>query len=342
MGQKNNKRVTIYDLAKELNVSPSTVSRALKDHTSIGQETTKAVKALAKQRGYRPNVLASNLRNQHSNTIGVLVPWVNRPFISTLISGIEESAQRAGYNVLIAQTQDSYETEVTNTKALVDSRVQALIVSLAMETTDYSHFNDAVRQGTPVVFVDRVPMNYRGNQVMIDNYQTGYDATQYLIDRGRKRIALFSGSLKQKIYRDRYDGYVAALRNNGIPIDESLIGNSHRLSIEEGTALIAGMLKLSVPPDAVFSTNDSAAIGAMKYVKSVGKRIPEDVAFIGMNDDPMCTIITPNLTSMSHPAAEMGRLALRQALEIITQPDAETNTAITVRLNTKVVPRASS
>ncbi len=342
MDQKKNKRVTIYDLATELNVSPSTVSRALKDHFSIGQKTTAAVKALAKKRGYRPNLIASNLRNQQTNTIGVLVPWLNRPFISTLISGVEESAQEAGYNVLIAQTRDSYEKEVINTKALFDCRVQAIIVSLAMETTDYGHFEDVIQQGTPVIFVDRVPSNFCGHQVMIDNYQTGHDATQHLINSGYQRIALLSGSLKQKIYQDRHAGYLAALKKNGIPVEEQLIGKSDRLTIEEGANLIAEMLKLPAPPDAVFSTNDSAAVGAMKHVQSIGLKVPEDIAFIGLNDDPVCTIITPNLSSMSHPAAEMGRLAVRQALEVITMPQESVGSTFMVRLNTQVVSRGSA
>lgn len=342
MKEKRNKRVTIYDLASELNVSPSTVSRALNDHFSIGSETTSAVKALAEKRGYRTNVLASSLRNQKSNTIGVLVPWINRPFISNLISGIEESAQKAGYNVLISQTRDSYAKEVANAKALFDSRVQVLIVSLAMETTEYSHFEEIIKQGTSVIFVDRIPNNYCGHQIMIDNFQTGFDATEHLIARGRKRIAIFSGSLRQKIYHERFSGYKAALEKNGIPFDEQLVGKSDRLTLEEGALLIEEMLTLSSPPDAVFSTNDSAAIGAMKYVQSAGLSIPQDMAFIGLNDDPVCTIVNPSLSSMSHPAEEMGEIAVRKALEGLTAPQENFESTFIVRLNTELVPRESS
>lgn len=342
MAKKQNKRVTIYDLATELNVAPSTVSRALKDHFSIGSETITAVKNLALKRGYRPNILASSLRNQQTNTIGVLVAWLNRPFQSSLIGGIEEAAREAGYNVIISQSQDSYEQEVANTKALFDCRVQAIIATLAMETTDYQHFEDVNNNGTPVVFVDRVPTNHSGHQVTIDNFKTALDATQHLIDQGYRKIALFSGSLHQQIYFDRQRGYLTALKNNGIEPDEKYIGLSNRLSIEEGYRLTEEMLQLPEPPRAIFSTNDSAAIGGIKCAKDKGLSIPEDLAFVGMNDDPLCTIIEPNLSSMSHPAAEMGRLAFRQALEIISMPDQSVQSTFMVRLNTELKKRASS
>jgi len=342
MQHKPNKRVTIYDLAQELNVSPSTVSRALNDHRSIGEVTTTRIKELAKSRGYRTNALASGLRSQKSKTIGILVPWINRPFISNLISGIEESAQAAGYTILISQTGDSSEREITNAKVLVDSRVQIMIVSLAMETTQYSHFEDIISQGTTVIFVDRIPKNYCGHQVLIDNYQTGFDATRHLIDLGRKRIAILSGSLKQKIYQDRYEGYVAALTESGLPVLEEFLGISDILTSEEGAVMIETMLQSTNPPDAVFSTNDSAAIGAMQYALARGLRIPEDLAFIGMNDDPVCTVMSPALSSMTHPAAEMGKIAVTKALEFLDLPDKSIPATFVVRLNTEVIARASS
>ncbi len=342
MSKKRKKQVTIYDLAMELKVAPSTVSRALQDHFSIGRETRDAVKELARKRGYRTNVVAANLRTQKSNTIGVLVPWINRPFIASLISGVEAAAQESGYNVIISQSQDCYETEKANVKTLFDSRIHALLVSLAMETTEYDHIEELIRGGTPVVFVDRVPSSLPGHRVMIDNYGAGFAATQHLIDQGCRRIAIFSGAAHQEIYRERKRGYLAALEQNGIEIDDALICTLDRLTLEEGTRLSEQLLALDVPPDGIFSTNDGAAVGAIKYARSKGIRIPEDLAIIGFNDDPICEIIEPQLSSMTHPAAEMGQKALLQALKIANPDSTSTTENLPVSLETEVVIRASS
>ncbi len=340
MSNKRKKQVTIYDLATELNVAPSTVSRALKDHFSIGKETIIAVKELAQKRGYRTNTLASSLRKQETNTIGVLVPWVNRPFISSLISGIEAASREAGYNVIISQSQDSYENEVTNAKALFGSRIHALIVSLAMETTTYDHLEEIIQSGTPVVFVDRVPQQLEGYRVMIDNFRTAREATQHLIDQGCRRIALFGGAPHQVIYQQREYGYRTALQDNGLAVDETLIHTFNRLTIEEGYRLTQQVFEGPNPPDGIFSTNDSAAVGAIKYARSAGIKIPEQLAIIGFNDDPVCEIIEPQLSSMTHPAADMGRMALQQALRI-ANPDSPP-AARRVNLDTQVIARASS
>lgn len=340
MESKKKRRVTIYDLATELNVSPSTISRALKDHYSIGQETIRAVKALAKKRGYRPNALAASLRKQQTNTIGVLVSWINRPFISSLISGVEDAAREAGYNVIISQSHDSLNNEIANAKALYDSRVHAIVVSLAMETKSYQHFEEIIDNGLPIVFVDRVPTDLDCHKVSIDNFGAGFSATQHLIDQGCRRIALFVGATHQQIYSERKRGYLEALRRNNLPIDESLIRSSLRLSTEEGIELAQQLMSEPNPPDGIFSTNDSAAVGAIKYAKASGIDIPNDLAIIGFNDDPVCTIIEPQLSSIRHPAADMGRMALQQAIKSF-----DPNSLVasqTVTLKTEVVARAST
>ena len=340
MNKKRKKRVTIYDLAVELNVAPSTVSRALQDHYSIGRETREAVKELARKRGYRTNTVAASLRTAKSNTIGVLVSWINRPFVSSLISGVEAAAQEAGYNVIISQSHDSYEKEVANVKTLLDSRIHVLLVSLAMETTDYSHLQEVEQAGTPVVYVDRVPTPLQGHRVMIDNFTAGVQATQHLIDQGCRRIALLSGALHQEIYRERRRGYLHALQLNGLPADEDLIRVSSRLSVEEGMRITEELLQLDLPPDAIFSTNDGAAVGAIKFARLRGVRIPADLAIMGFNDDPICEIIEPSLSSVTHPAVLMGRQAV---LEALTIADPELKSIIqATSLETEVVVRAST
>ncbi|MCB0649694.1 MAG: LacI family DNA-binding transcriptional regulator [Saprospiraceae bacterium] len=340
---KKNKTITIHDLAEELKVSASTVSRALKEHPSIGKKTIKTVKELAEKRGYRPNRLAASLRNQQTHTIGVLVPWINRPFISSLIHGVEEAARAAGYQVIITQSHDNFEDEVDDLKAMFDSRISGMVVSLAMETQSYDHFTPFFKNNIPVVFVDRVPETLECHKVAIDNYTAGFKATEHLIEQGCRRIAHLSGASHQAIYKERLRGYLDALKQHQLPVDESLILKGILLSADEAISLTKYLLELPNPSDGIFSANDTAAVSAIQYAKSVGVKIPEELAIIGFNNDPISLIIEPQLSTVSHPAAEMGKIAVRKALELIESGmvnDFPKNQGI--ELETPVIARASS
>ncbi len=337
--KKNNKSVTIYDIAQELKVSPTTVSRALKDHFSIGKETTKAVKRTAKKLGYRPNAIAASLRHNKTNTIGVMISWINRPFISSLISGMEDVANQNGYNVVISQSNDSYDKEVANASTLFDSRVCGLIVSLAMETQNYDHFYQYIEKGIPVVFVDRVTKKINCDRIGINNYSAGFKATEHLIDQGCKRIAHFAGSQNRNTYKDRKLGYVEALNKHNLPVDEDIIAYS-KLSSEDGRRIIEEFLSLPNPPDGLFSANDTAAVSAIQYAKKIGLRIPEDLAVVGFNNDPISTIIEPALTTIIHPAFDMGRIAAQHVIE--KKEDQEVILSESIELKTELLIRASS
>lgn len=337
---RNNKEVTIYDLAQELNVSPSTVSRALKEHPSIGKETIQAVKKLAEARGYRPNHIAASLRNNKTNTIGVIISLINRPFISSLISGIEEEARKEGYNVLISQSHDSYANEVANAKALYDSRVSGLIVSLATETLHYEHFQQFLQSNIPVVFVDRVPEEFPCNRVVIDNFAAGFMATEHLIQQGCTKIAHFAGAQQRNVYRERYQGYLEALKKYKLPIEENWMLGGNVLSVEEGAKLCARLLDLPNPPDGIFCPNDSSAVGAIQSAKKRGVKIPEELAIIGVNNDPISLIIDPPLSTVTHPAVEMGKIAAQQVLKYREYQDVITSE--TVVLRTELLERESS
>ncbi len=311
---KGKKEVTIYDIARELNVSPSTVSRALKDHSSIGKETKNAVKKLALKRGYRPNSIAASLRSNKTNTIGIITTWINRPFNSSLISGVEEYANSSGYNVIISQSYDTYNNEVANAQALYASRVSGLIISLAMETKKFDHIMPFIKKGIPVVFVDRVAEDLNTDTVVVNNFSAAFNATQHLIEQGCKRIAHFGGAQLRNVYRDRQNGYIAALRHHGLPVDERLIVNANTLSFEEGIKCMDYLLKLDQIPDGLFTSNDTSAVSAIQFMKKKGIRVPEDIAVIGFNDDPIALIIDPPLSTVKHPAVEMGKIAARQIL----------------------------
>ena len=336
---KNKKGITIYDISSELNVSPSTVSRALKNHHSISKKTIRAVKKLAAERGYRPNGIAASLRKSKTNTIGVIISWVNRPFMSSLISGIEQAANAEGYHVIISQSYDVYEKEVTNARLLYDTRVGGLVVSLAMESQDYGHFHQFIDNHVPVVFVDRVVEDINCDLVVIDNYSAGYSATQHLIQQGCSRIAHIGGLQNRNVYRDRQRGYIQALKDYGLPVDENLIIESEVLSAEEGTKAADFLFSLPIPPDGIFSANDTAAVSVIQLAKSRKIKIPEELAIIGFNNDPISSIIEPSLSTISHPAVEMGRLAAQQVLRKNDRLNFHHETTI---LKTEIIARESS
>lgn len=338
---KNKKQITIYDIAKELNVSPSTVSRALKDHHSIGKKTKKAVQKLAELKGYKPNAIAASLRSNKTNTIGVIISWINRPFISSMISGVEMAANKAGYNVMICQTHDSYESEVANAQALYATRIEGLVVSLAMETTNYDHFSRFIQSGIPVVFVDRVPEEFNSDKVVIDNYAAGFKAAEHLIQQGCTRIAHIGGSQHRNVYRDRCQGYLSALKKYNVAIDQDLIVENDVLSSEEGLKISKHLMNLPNPPDGIFSANDTAAVSAIQYARSMGIKVPDELAIIGFNNDPVSTIIYPPLSTVTHPAIEMGKIAAMQVLNYKEQ-HSEIARSQTIVLETELIIRQSS
>jgi LacI family transcriptional regulator len=298
------------------------------------------VKKHAQQRGYRPNSIAASLRRNKTNTIGIITSWINRPFMSSLISGVEEEAARVGYNVVISQSHDSYENEVAIAKALYDSRVGGLIVSLAMETKKYDHFNQFVDNDIPIVFVDRVSEEFRADKVIIDNFGAGFVATKHLIEQGCKRIAHFAGAQHRNVYRERQRGYLEALRHYNLPVDETLIVRGDILNSEEGMKMANHVLDLPNPPDGIFSPNDTSAVSAIQCAKKRGLKIPKEIAIIGFNNDPVSLIIEPQLSTISHPAIDMGRISARQVMKHKDHKDIVTSETIT--LKTELIVRESS
>lgn len=340
MAAKKNRELTIYDIASELSLSPSTVSRALKDHHSIGKKTKNKVKKFATEHGYKPNSIAASLRNNKTNTIGVITSWINRPFISALISGVEQGANQAGYNVIFSQSHDSYENEVNNAATLYGSRVEGLVVSLAMETQQFDHFQQFVKNNIPVVFVDRVTAELNSDLVVIDNFKAGFTATEHLIEQGCKRIAHIGGAQNLNVYADRERGYLEALKKYKIPFNENLIVHCS-LSAEDGTKAANQLFDKPDRPDGIFCANDTSAVSVIQIAKKRGIRIPEEVAIIGFNNDPVSMIIDPPLSTISQPAVDMGIIAAQQVLKHKGEKK-EIITSETVVLKTELLIRESS
>ena len=340
---KAHNEVTIYDIAKKLNLATSTISRGLKDHPTINKKTIAKIKQTAEEMGYRPNNLAASLRGNKMKTIGVLLPTVTQPFLSSLISGIEIAAQKAGYTVLIMQSHDSYKEEVNLTKSLYDNRVSGVICSLAMETTDISHFKKFMDKDTALVFVDRVPSDFDTYHVVINNFDAGYKATEHLISQGCKRIAHITAGSEFSIYHERKQGYLAALKAHKLPIDQDLIVKVKGITYEEAVKASEKLLKLKKLPDGIFAPGDILGVSAIQTAKKFGIKVPDELAVIGFNNDPISYIIDPGLSTITHPASKMGQTSAEIILKSLknSKKDVEIVKQITY-LNTEVLVRESS
>jgi LacI family transcriptional regulator len=337
-------QITIKDLARELGISPSTVSRALKDHPDISPDTKKAVNELAEKLNYQPNIVALNLRQSKTNTIGVIIPEVVHFFFSTVIKGIDDVAYSAGYNVILAQSNESLEREKTDMKALFNSRVDGMLMSISRETTTYDHIETTLSKGVPIVFFDRVYDNPLLSKVLVDDFEGAKEATLHLIDQGCKRIAHLEGPPNLAISTQRLEGYIEALKQHNMAIDKALIVPCPFGSIEEGRAATEKLLSLKNPPDAIFASNDPAAMGSMQAIKEKGLKIPADVAVAGFSNWFFSSMTEPPLTSVDQPGFEMGQEAARlliRHIEMKEKDDAEPEPETKI-LKTRLVVRESS
>jgi len=304
------KNISIYDIAKSLNVSASTVSRALQDHPRISAEVRKTVQEKAKEMNYKPNRMAVNLKLGKSNTIGVVVPNINRNFFSSVIDGIEEEAYREGYDVLICQSQELYEKEKKIINSLAQGRVDGVIASIASGTHDYRHFNDLEEDEIPLVLFDRVADEVHAGKVTIDDYQGAYMVVEHLLQQGRKRIFHCASHQHVKVWKRRCEGYLGAMRAHGIEPENDWIIYGE-ISQEQGRAAARQVLAMQRKPDAVFCTSDFVALGMMLELLKNGVRIPEDIAICGFANEPMDALVTPALSSVDQFSKQMGQQAAR-------------------------------
>jgi LacI family transcriptional regulator len=337
---ENIKEVTIYDIARKLKVSPATVSRSLNNHPAVSKKTKKRITDAAKTMGYRSNMFASNLRKQHTNTLGVIVPKLNSNFVSSVLAGIEKVANKAGYNLIISQSQENEKKEVANAATMFNSRVDGLIVSLAFDTKDLSHFDPFFDKQIPVIFFDRVSDDKSSTNVVIDNFKAGYDATNHLIKRGCKNIAHITGNLSRNVYADRLKGYRLALSEHGITFHKKqlLINNLDEQSAIEA---VGEVLALKPLPDGLFIANDNCAAVCMHALKEAGYNIPGDIAIVGFNNDLISRVVEPNLTTINYPGQQMGEIVAHNLVNHLagTAPLTVTNTII---IKSELIVRASS
>lgn len=337
-------QVTIKDIARELGISPSTVSRALKDHPDISPETKKAVNALAEKLNYQPNIVALNLRQSKTNTIGVIIPEIVHFFFSTVISGIEDVAYSAGYNVILAQSNESLQREKTDIKALFNSRVDGMLMSISRETVSFDHIESILAKGVPIVFFDRVYDNNQLSKVLVDDFEGAKQATLHLIEQGCKRIAHLEGPPNLAISKLRLKGYLEALKEHDIPVNKDLIVACALGTMEDGKEATEKLLRMKNPPDSIFASNDPSAMGSMQAIKEKGLNIPKDIAVVGFSNWFFSALMDPPLTTVDQPGFEMGQEAARlliRHIEMKEKDDAEIVPETKV-LKTRLIVRASS
>lgn len=324
------KQITIYDIAEALSLSPATISRGLKDHPAIRKDTRKRIMDKAREMGYQHNSFASNLRRNRTNTIGVIVPRLNSYFMSTVIAGMEKVANAAGYNLIISQSMESVQKEISNVNTLFNSRVDGLLVSLAYDTEDISHFDMVLDKNIPLIFFDRVFEHPQCTSVVIDNYKAAYEVTQHLIAQGSKRIVHISANQKRNVYIDRLKGYRHALADANIPYDDNLVFYNN-LSDQAGIEVSQAILAMDEKPDGIFSANDACAVSCIRQLKMAGVKVPQDIAVVGFNNDPLSKVIEPNLTSVNYPGQEMGEIAASTLIRRLDQREGVTLNTIVLR-----------
>jgi LacI family transcriptional regulator len=307
---QDNKEITIYDIAKFLNISATTVSRGLKDHPAINKNTRKKIAEAAKHLGYRSNTFASSLRSKKTNTIGVIVPRLNSHFMSSALAGMEDAASKENYNLIISQSLENAEKEIANAHTMFNNRVDGLLASLAYDTENIDHFAPFFKKGIPVVFFDRIYPHSDSTSIIIDNYKAAYEVTKHLIEQGCRRIMHLGGNLLRNVYADRLKGYKQALRDHNMPFDEKKMLLISRLNEEAGTKAAEHIIKMNSKPDGIFSANDTAAVFCMMKLKEAGIRIPADIAFAGFNNDPISKIVDPNLTTVNYSGYDVGEAAV--------------------------------
>jgi LacI family transcriptional regulator len=316
-GIPTNSPVSMADLARELGVSMTTISRALSDHYSIGPAMKQKVLKLAKKYNYQPNRLASALRKGKSKLLGIVVPYIEGRFFPSVVHGMETAAAKAGYNVIICQSSEDVAQERRNLDILLSAQVAGVLVSVSRTTHDFRHFEKLRSHGMPLVFFDRIMAGDSVNAVVLDDQEGGYVSTRHLLEQGYRRIAHLAGPQHMNIYKNRRQGYVDALREAGFPEDESLVVYCSDMAQEQGAEAMRQLLALPSPPDAVFAAGDYCALGAMVEARRHGLRVPADLAITGFSNESFTVVTEPTITSIDQRCEEMGQAAVRLLLELI-------------------------
>ena len=331
------KQITIKDIARELGISVSTVSRALKDNPEISKATKEMVRESARRLNYKPNLMASNLRTNKNTTLGVIIPEVNHHFFASVLDGIEQAANEAGYSILICQSHENMEKEIQNVQTLLHSRVAGMLVGVSKETMHLHHLQEVLNSNTPLVLFDRPCPSLLCDQVVSDDYAGAYSAVEHLIQTGCKRILYFSSSMNLEVAHRRYQGWRNALQKHGLwhSTDDIIIADTRELAIEE----LPKQMNADQRPDAIFCVNDHCASGVLYAAQKLGLRVPEDLSICGFSDAPLARITTPMLTTVEQHGTEIGTHAMQALLRKL---NGDTRTPHTEIVRTNLVVRGTT
>ena len=302
---------TLKEIAEKINVSVSTVSKALKGYADVNPETKKLILKTAKEMNYKPNSFAVNLRTKESKTIGLIVPEIVHHFFSSVIKGIIAQAEKKGYLVIILQSNESYELEKKQLELLQNKRVDGILVSIANGTSKFDHFKEVIDNDTPLVMFDKIAKIIDCSKVIIDDRKAAYEATKYLIEIGCKKIAHFRGPLLPQNSIDRFLGYKKALEDFNIPYDSKLVYVLNDVSFEEGKYYAKKLVKEHKNVDGIFVNTDLVAIGAITAFNEMNIKVPEDISIVGFSNWFMSTVVSPSLTTINQPGFKMGKEAFK-------------------------------
>lgn len=329
--------ITIKDIARQLGISVSTVSRALKDHPDINKETKRQVQELAKKLNYTPNAIALSLRNQKTSLVAVIIPEIIHHFFSCVISGIEHIAHDNGYNVLIFQSNEDVEREKSICQNIKNLRIDGVLISASKNTVNADHFQMLQNAGIPIVFFDRICGTIDSDRVIVDDFNGAFSAVSYMIQTGCKRIAHLSAPQNMQIAQKRQLGYIEALKQGQLPIVPELIRPCDNQYDAQNVA--RELMKLPNPPDGIFAVNDLAAAGAMYTVKRMGFHIPDDVAICGFTDGLVSTLTEPSLTTVEQHGDKMGETAMSL---LMNRMNKDTTEFVTRVIKTNLMIREST
>ncbi|QEC51253.1 LacI family transcriptional regulator [Anseongella ginsenosidimutans] len=335
------RKTTIHDIARELNTTAATVSRALNNHPSISAATKEMVRETAARLNYRQNKLASSLRSGRTHTIGVIIPSAEISFFGSVVHGIERVARSKGYRVLLFQSNEDPSCEAEGIEALLQSKVDGIIASVAKETTRYQHYLEVKERNIPLVLFDRVDDSLQVPSVVIDDYKGAYMATMHLIEQGYTRIAHISGQQHIKIFNDRLRGYADALRVRGLPVEDDLIAYG-KVSVDSGRDCTDKLLSSAVPPDAIVAVEDFTALGAMQSIKRIGLHIPREIGLIGFANEAFSSYITPSLSTIDQQTIKMGEEAALLFLDLRKKKENGQTNAEKIVLDPVLLIRESS
>jgi LacI family transcriptional regulator len=309
-------KVTIMDIARELNITAATVSRALNDHPGIRDTTRQTVKETAARLNYRHNKIASSLRLGKSNIIGVIIPSAETNFFGSVVHGIEKVASENNYNVLLYQSNELYEFEKKGVQTFLQSQVDGVLASISKETINLDHYSEIRNRGIPLILFDRTNDRLGVSTVEVDDFAGAFQATKHLIGNGCRRIAHIAGQQHVNIFNLRLKGYIEALNVHGIVLDDDLIAFG-KVSVESGRECMKKLLEGPVLPDAVFAVEDFTALGAIQAIKAAGLRIPDDIAIIGFANEAFGEYLTPSLSTVNQQTVTMGEEAARLMFEYL-------------------------